>query len=110
MAKKYKQKKLGYKRTPTDALLRVTFSNGEIWDVPAQVVVDSRDEHYADEKEDTAQWIEDGSLSDYEITDWASGNMNWDELEPYAKFVKQPPKAFDYEGDWGNAEKEVASP
>lgn len=101
--KKYKQKDLGYKRTPTDAMLRVTFANGEIWDVPAQVVVDSRDEHYKDEEEDTASQPD----HDYEITDWASNNMNWEDLSPYAKFVKQPPKVFDYEADWCNAEKAV---
>lgn len=101
--KKYKQKDLGYERKPTDAMLRVTFANGEIWEIPAQVIVDDRDNQYKDEEEDTAGQED----HDYEITDWASNNMNWSDLEPYAKFVKQPPKAFDYEAGWCNAEKKV---
>ena len=103
---KYKQKNLGYKRTPTGAKLRVTFSNGEVWEVPAQVVVDSRDENYKSDEEDTAGSIADGGLSDYEVTDWASNNMDWSDMVPYAKRVGDPPK-IDYEGDWCNATKEV---
>lgn len=103
----YQMKDLGYKRTPTTAVLRVRFSNDEVWDVPAQVIVDSRDENYADEEEDTAGSIAIGGLSNYEIADWASNNMNWCDLAPYATKVIQPPKAFDYEGDWCNADKTV---
>lgn len=85
MAKKYKQKNLGYKRKPCDAWLQVTFSNDEVWRVPAQ----------------------EGGLKNYEITDWAANNMNWDELSPYAELVPQETKKFNYEGDWCNANMKV---
>lgn len=59
----YRMKNLGYKRTPTAAWIRVTFSNGETWEVPAQAVADSRDENYRDEKEDTIGFIANRQLS-----------------------------------------------
>lgn len=110
MAKTYTQKDLGYPRTLTSAVLIVTFSNGERWSVPAQVIVDNRDNYYKDEQEDTANSIKDGKLSNYEITDWTSNNMNWAELLPYAE--KLPPKAmpFNYGREWVNAQKEVEKP
>ena len=43
-------KDLGYPRTPTDAKLRVEMPDNTLWDVPVQLIADSRDEHYADEK------------------------------------------------------------
>lgn len=106
MAKPYKQKDLGYKRKPTAARLIVEFSNGERWAVPVQLIVDDRDTHYADEKEDTAGFIARGSLDDYEVTDWANNNMNWSDVSEYAEKVGGG-KAVDYEDEWCNAEKEV---
>ncbi len=46
----YVMRDLGYKRTPTNALYLVTMENGDIYSVPVQAIVDSRDENYADEK------------------------------------------------------------
>lgn len=103
----YTPRDLGYPRTPTSAFLRVTFPNGDTFDVPAQAVADSRDAHYADEQEDTAGFIRAGSLRPYELTDWASNNMDWSDLAPYAVRVEVPPPRVDYEAEWGNAEKMV---
>ena len=98
----YEQKDLGYPRTKTHLVLAVEFSNGEVWEVPAQVVVDSRDEHYKEDKEDTGAWSD--SNLDAELTDWASNNMNWSDLAPYAEKTESPPP-LNYEDDWCNTEK-----
>jgi hypothetical protein len=105
--KPYTMKDLGYKRTPTTAKLRVEMPDGTLWDVPVQVIADSRDEHYADEEEDTIGGIRDGGLTDYEIKDWAAGNMNWDEVKRYA--VQAPTRAFsvDFQEGWINGDKEI---
>ena len=60
--KSYQAKKLGYKRTPTKTVVRVKFNNGDVFDVPAQIIADSRDENYADEKEDTIGFIRSKGL------------------------------------------------
>ncbi len=99
---------LGYKRTPAeDMAVRVTFSNGDCFDVSAQVIADDRDKNYADEKEDTIGFIRKRSIDAYALIDWASNNMNWSDLAPYATRLETPIEAFDYEDHWCNAEKEV---
>lgn len=91
MAKKYKMKNLGYKRTPADgAVLLVAFPNKEIWEVPVQLVADSRDEWYKDEEEDTLGFPQADIAPVLE--DWAASNMNWSDLAPYAKQIADPPK------------------
>lgn len=107
MPKKYEQRNLGYRRVKSDAQILVTFSNGERWHVPAQLVADDRDENYKDEKEDTLGYIAEGSLKAYELTDWMSNNMNWSDLREYATKLPQKPTVFDYEADWCNADKEM---
>ena len=47
-----------YPRTPTTAKLRVTMPDGSKWDVPAQLIADSRD---AEKREDTIGLIRAGS-------------------------------------------------
>lgn len=106
MAKKYEMKDLGYPRTPCDARVRVTFSNGERWELPAQVVVDDRDANYQDELENTYGYILTGSLDGHAITRWLSGNMNWCEVDEYATRVADP-TPVDYDRDFLNARKEL---
>ena len=107
MASEYVMKDLGYKRTPTKAVYRVVMSNGEVWHVPVQVIADNRDENYADDQEDTIGFILKGSLHISNIEDWASNNMNWDDVKAYAvKFEVDPPEC-DYEDGWCNGDKEI---
>lgn len=105
--KVYKQKDLGYKRTPTSAMMRCTFSNGEIWDVPLQIIADSRDENYKEDKEDAVKFIRKESLDEYDLEDWFSNNMDWSDVSEYAVFVPQPTVKFDYEDDFCNCEKDI---
>ena len=100
-------KTFDYMRTPTPAKIRVTFSNGEVYDVPAQIVADDRDVHYVSDQEDTIGFIRDGSLDKYALLDWVSNNMNWSDLASHAVKVEVPRQPFDYESDWGNADKSL---
>jgi hypothetical protein len=102
----YQIKDLGYKRTQSEAKMRATFSTGEAWEFPVQVVADSRDEHYADEKEDTIGEIRRGRLDNGDLTEWAINNMNWDELAPYAQKVAEP-RSIDPADEWMSADREV---
>lgn len=101
-------KNLGYKRTPTDAKLRVTMPDASHWDVPVQLIADSRDEHYSSDEEDTIGFIRNGDLDTYEITDWAANNMNWDEVREFAVEVPatvKPP--VDFQEGWVNGGKRI---
>lgn len=105
---KYEMKDLGYKRTPTAALYRVEMEDGAKWDVPVQVIADSRDENYAEDQEDTIGHIKSGSLNDGEISDWAGNNMNWSDVQKYAvRAPDGPPRKIDWEDGWANGEKEI---
>jgi len=103
----YTQKDLGYPRTPTTALFRVEMEDKSLWDVPVQAIVDSRDEHYASDKEDTIGFIHEGGLSDVEIFDWAGNNMNWDDVKEFAVQVPSPKVEIDWEEGWNSGEKEI---
>lgn len=103
MAKTYKQKYLGYSRATITNVVLIKFSNGEEWHIPAQIVCDDRDEYYKDELEDTARdYLAD--QDDYDITDWLSNNMNWEDVKDYAAKVTEP-KQIDYAREFANAEK-----
>lgn len=103
----YTMKDLGYKRTPTSAVYRVEMDDGSKWDVPVQVIADSRDENYREDEEDTVGFIRAGSLSAAEIQDWAGNNMNWSDVAEYATRAVVPPKKVDWEDGWANGEKEI---
>ncbi len=101
-------KDLGYKRTPTDAMFRVEMGDLSKWDVPVQVIADSRDEFYLEDEEDTIGSIRAGSLSDSEINDWAGNEMNWSDVREYAIPVPvTQQKKINWQEGWTNGEKEI---
>ena len=106
MKKIYIPKDLGYPRELTAAMIRVTFSNGEQWDVPAQIVADSRDENYKDEKEDTILSIRQKRLDNYDLIDWFTNNMNWSDVAKFAKKVRDC-APIDYEDELCDCYKSV---
>lgn len=105
--KTYQMKNLGYTRTPTAALLRIEMEDGSKWDVPVQAIVDSRDEDYSEDKEDTIGSIRDGGLNEAEIHDWAGNNMNWEDVAAFAVKADIKPKKIDWQEGWVNGEKEI---
>jgi hypothetical protein len=104
----YTAKDLGYKRTSTDAIYRLEMPDGSVWDVPIQAIADSRDDHYAEDREDTVGEIRDGRIHESAIDDWAENNMNWSDVSKFA--VRAPnakPKPVDYEDGWSNGLKDI---
>lgn len=107
MQSNYAMKDLGYARTPTKAVYRVEMEDHSLWDVPVQIIADSRDEHYASDKEDTVGYIRKGSLNGGEIQDWAGNNMNWDDVKEFAVLAPAKPQKVDWEEGWCNGEKTI---
>lgn len=108
MPQLYTQKDLGYPRATTTAMFRVEMEDKSLWDVPVQAIADSRDEHYAEDKEDTVGFIRRGGLTKGEIHDWAGNNMNWSDVVNYAVPVPASrQKMIDWEDGWSNGDKKI---
>ena len=106
MAETYQMKDLGYPRTPTTAKIILTCTNGDMWEIPAQLAADSRDEHYKNSKEDTVKDIRQGVIDDSELLDWAWGYLNWVDVEKFATKLDVP-KLYDMQEEWINGELDV---
>lgn len=81
-------------------------SDGSEWAVDARTIAENRADYLADElkqfEPDSREWIAECSWvqNDFdELVDWATNNMNWDELK--ACMVKQP--STDYSSEFFNA-------
>lgn len=92
--------------------VRITFSNGERYDVPARVIAEHRARYYAEKYEgeegeydeifEKEMWVLDDRL---ELLDWFSNNMNWEDVEDVA--VQVEGVDIDKSEEFVNAEKEV---
>jgi hypothetical protein len=103
-----------------DKELIITFSDGSRWAIPAEIIAKQRAAWYAlhdiggtitPENEAEYERIEQEEIEhalrdDYEITDWASNNMNWSDVEKHAARISEP-KPADYASEYSNAEKDV---
>lgn len=110
--KTYEMKDLGYQRTPCELGYHVEVGK-RVFQVPAQIIIDSRDTHYKDEQEDTWGFIVEGSLDRFEIRDWASNNMNWSEVAPYAVEIPVDPDEDDedeFQEAWINGNYTLCQP
>lgn len=94
--------------------LVVTFSDNSRWKIPAEFIAKDRSAYYAklDSERDGDDYDEvyklelDYTLNDnYELTDWASNNMNWEDVLAVAS--RLPDEEIDYGSQWINAEKKV---
>lgn len=97
-----------------DKRYRITFENGDIWEIPVEVIARNRAEYYANAckgfngdvnkslLEDTIPLFES---DDYEIQDWAQNNMNWEDVEEVAFFVGRDDDVFIYQDMWINPKK-----
>jgi hypothetical protein len=98
--------------------LYVKFSDAT-YRIPAEVIADNRAAYFAthDTSEttphDDSEWLRiyheefAYTLNDeYEITDWASNNLNWEDVSASAIRIEDAPKP-DYANEWINADKEV---
>ena len=93
--------------------LRVTMPDASRYDVPVEIIALNRAKSYAHEfdddiekslDKDTAPLFNDDT---YEITDWASNNMNWEDVEKYAEKVPAKKVETDFQEGWCNGDKEV---
>jgi hypothetical protein len=85
--------------------IEITFPNGEVYMVPAEVVAKSRTEYYAGKdgfKNDSAEWFEEfeQSMKPMEILDWMGNNMDWVDIKDHA--IKKEKEAVepDYDKMW----------
>ena len=97
--------------TKKEKWLRVTFEDGSEWDIPLGCIISDRADHYAKEFDgDFDEAYEESEklfASDpYAAKDWASGNMDWKDVQPCAQ-LHRAALPVDYEDQWINADKEV---
>lgn len=100
-------------------VIRVSMSDGTMWDIPAETVAKSRADYYArwdSERGDGTyhevyeKEFEITMQNRYELLDYATNNMNWSDVVADAVQVPTPPPApADYAREWSNAEKTVVT-
>ncbi|HAM40756.1 MAG TPA: hypothetical protein DCP69_05310 [Candidatus Omnitrophica bacterium] len=95
--------------------LQVTFPDGSVWHVPAEIIAESRADYYAVEvdghksggpeyqAEVAYALSEDGA---YDLIDWARNNMHWKGIAKHARTVK-PPKPVDFREAFSDADLDV---
>jgi len=112
----------------SELFLIVKMPNGEKWQVPAKFIAEDRAKYYAEhdtksieEKEMREQefnrvyedeFRESLNSEDkyYNLRDWASNNLNWEDVEHLAKkIIRDTPENSkdDFQEGWVNGEKEV---
>lgn len=79
------------------------------WSIPIKLIAENHAEAYKDEFDgDAKQSLDEGTeplfqSDEYEISDWASNNMNWDDVKEYATQVKEANDG-DYQDGWCNGD------
>jgi hypothetical protein len=86
--------------------IEIKFPNGEVWRIPAQVVVESRAEyfseldykrgHSADKELAFQAELKFALRHDDELLDYLQNNMDWNDVQMHAVRVDTPPVAYDY--------------
>lgn len=99
-----------------DKFLKVTMPDGSKWKVPVRIIAEHRAKYYFEErkefnsleeslKEDTLPLFEE---DEYEIEDWASNNMDWEDVSKHALRVKDKGlSSEELQDGWVNGEKEI---
>jgi hypothetical protein len=90
----------------------VTMPDGSKWAVPIMEIAMDRANWYKGDYEDSINLsLHKDTLplfesTHYEIHDWASGNMNWDDVESIAIEIKEE-TGVDYQEGWLNGDWEI---
>lgn len=89
--------------------LRFTMENGEVWDVPAIIIAESRAKYYAKTDRDTTfqEEVDYAMEDEYACSKWAQGDMNWSEIKSHA-IKRESAEKPDYQHLYCNAETEFA--
>jgi len=89
--------------------LIVEMPDGSEWSIPVSWIADNHSEYYAERESVTLDEAKIETMEifkdDYEIIDWASNNMDWDDVVDYAEMISEP--EVDYDDGWINGEKKV---
>lgn len=93
--------------------LRVTMPDGSKWDVPVMVIAKSRAEYYSHYDKCSFQEAFKETLNFFEtdepeIIDWAANNMDWEDVEDFARRVVSGEEP-DYQEGWVNGAKEIVT-
>lgn len=90
--------------------LRVSMPDRSKWDVPCSIIAKSYAEYYDERDADTTYQEEfDFVIKDnYELMDWASNNMDWEDVEGWAiKVEESEDRNPIYRKGWINGHKEI---
>ncbi len=96
--------------------LVVEMSDKSQWAIPAKLIAVNRARYYAQldvERGDSEyakvskKEIEYAMSVDYEITDWAANNMDWEDIWRHAIRLATSPPEINYHREWINAPKFV---
>lgn len=103
-------KKFNENTKSEEKTIEITFSNGDIFELPAEIVALDRTNHYSSEdgfEKDSEEWdnMMEESMNDFELEDWLGNNMNWSDIENDGTWQgKQTP---DYEEMWSSGETDI---
>ncbi len=95
-----------------EKVLRTMMPDGSRWDVPVSIIAYNRAQYYAHEfdgdaerslNEDTLPLFKDDP---FEIEDWAANDMDWRDVERFARKVVDT-RPVDYQRGWVNGHKEI---
>lgn len=94
-------------------MLNVTFSNGKVFEIPAEVIAKHRAKYYAEKETDSAQEFEErfeeevayALEDDFALIDWASNNMDWEDVQDDAVQIRTEP--VEKSEEWVNADKDI---
>ena len=75
---------------------QVLLSNGEVWQIPVGIILDSMESHYGE--------LELWMMHEDAVDDWAKNNMNWADVVEHAKLIK---RTATYEDMWCNCEAAI---
>lgn len=96
--------------------LNIKFPNGEVFQIPTEVIAEQRTQYYAGVdgfEKGSKEWEDEfnHSMRPDEILDWVQNNMDWIDVKEHA--TKVPPSYitssidFNYDKAWFNSEFEV---
>lgn len=104
--------------------VRITFSNGETYEIPALKIGNNRGKYFADKQfghQDITeapdpQWTNiyraerDIAIKDNEqLIDWAENNMNWEDIESDAVLIPVDNSDLDKHAEWLKNEKTIVA-
>lgn len=93
--------------------LLIEMPDGLTYGIPVEIIARNRAEHYKDEfKGDIAKSLKEDTIplfnDFYEVHDWASNNMNWDEVKIHAITLKRKTLDDEFQEAWVNGDWKVA--